>query len=114
MPPNPSPLPIAAALCCLTSIAPRIQRHHASKHPNRGSESPTLFPLAAAFGRQSIESLIDTAVEMDTGRYSSLSCDVIYYVIRLVTRVEGYLKFISRHYQWRTSFPERAGPSFAK
>ena len=36
---------------------------------------------------KSIASLLDTAIEMDTGRYSSISCAVILYVVRLVVRV---------------------------
>ena len=37
---------------------------------------------------------------MDTGRYSSISCAVILYVVRLVVRVEGYILFLLRHDAW--------------
>mmetsp|Transcript_70630 Transcript_70630/g.197306 ORF Transcript_70630/g.197306 Transcript_70630/m.197306 type:complete len:905 (-) Transcript_70630:1623-4337(-) len=49
---------------------------------------------------KSIDSLLDTAIEMDTGRYSSISCAVILYVVRLVVRVEGYILFLLRHAEW--------------
>jgi hypothetical protein len=41
-----------------------------------------------------VSRLVDTAVEMDTGRYGSTSCSVILYVIRLAVRLEGYVLFV--------------------
>ena len=41
----------------------------------------------------SLDCMLETALELDTGRYSSQS-PLILYVIRLVVRVEGFLLFL--------------------
>lgn len=38
--------------------------------------------------------MLDTALELDTGRYSPAQSPLILYVIRLVVRVEGFLLFL--------------------
>ena len=47
-----------------------------------------------------VERLLDTAIEMDTGRYGSMSCAVIMYALRLTVRLEGYLGFVCDHASW--------------
>ena len=49
---------------------------------------------------QAVEKLLDTAIEMDTGRYGSMSCVVIMYTVRLAVRLEGYLQFVCDHADW--------------
>lgn len=38
--------------------------------------------------------MLDTALELDTGRYSPAQSPLILYVFRLVVRVEGFLLFL--------------------
>lgn len=42
----------------------------------------------------SLDRMLDTALELDTGRYSRIRSPVILYVIRLLVRVEGFLLFL--------------------
>lgn len=42
----------------------------------------------------SLDRMLETALELDTGRYSPTQSPLILYVIRLVVRVEGFLLFL--------------------
>lgn len=42
----------------------------------------------------SLDRMLDTALELDTGRYSPAQSPLILYVFRLVVRVEGFLLFL--------------------
>ena len=42
----------------------------------------------------SLDRMLETALELDTGRYSPRQSPLILYVIRLVVRVEGFLLFL--------------------
>ena len=52
---------------------------------------------------KSIDEMIDFALELDTGKYTSSSAPVILYVIRLAVRVEEYMLFLIRHGAWANS-----------
>lgn len=42
----------------------------------------------------SLDRMLDTALELDTGRYSPAQSPLILYIFRLVVRVEGFLLFL--------------------
>ncbi|CAM9735833.1 unnamed protein product, partial [Hapterophycus canaliculatus] len=42
----------------------------------------------------SLDRMLDTALELDTGRYSPAQSPSILYVLRLVVRVEGFMLFL--------------------
>ena len=42
----------------------------------------------------SLDCMLETALELDTGRYSPSHSPLILYVIRLLVRVEGFLLFL--------------------
>lgn len=51
----------------------------------------------------SLDRMLETALELDTGRYSPGQSPLILYIIRLVVRVEGYLLFLrDDQLCWRT------------
>jgi hypothetical protein len=52
--------------------------------------------VAPALVLSSIHSMLEKVLDMDTGKYSTLS-ESILYVIRLVVRVEGFILFLGRH-----------------
>jgi hypothetical protein len=43
--------------------------------------------------------MVEFAVELDTGRYTS-SAAIILYVVRLVVRVEAFMLFLLQHNDW--------------
>jgi hypothetical protein len=57
-----------------------------------------------------ISELVNFALELDTGRYSDSTAAIILYVIRLVVRVEGFMRFLSDHNHWNKSAVAGAGP----
>ena len=57
-----------------------------------------------------ISELVNYALEIDTGRYSDSTAAIILYVIRLVVRVEGFMKFLCDHNSWDRSSLVGAGP----
>jgi hypothetical protein len=58
--------------------------------------------MAPALVLNSIHSMLERVLDMDTGKYSTLS-ESILYVIRLVVRVEGFILFLGRHRQHKSS-----------
>jgi hypothetical protein len=48
---------------------------------------------------KSLHSLLDLALDLDTGRYSETTSPIILYIIRLLVRVEGYMQFIVLHHR---------------
>lgn len=42
----------------------------------------------------SLDSMLNTALELDTGRYSPAQSPLILYIFRLIVRVEGFLLFL--------------------
>lgn len=51
---------------------------------------------------KSLSQLLERVIELDTGRFTR-SSRVILYVIRLLVRVEGFMRFISLHHAWDKS-----------
>lgn len=49
----------------------------------------------------SLDRMLDTALELDTGRYSPAQSPLILYVVRLVVRVEGFLLFLRDDHRCR-------------
>lgn len=49
---------------------------------------------------QSIQTILERVVDMDTGKYSSIS-ESILYAIRLVIRVEGFILFLGRNREYK-------------
>jgi hypothetical protein len=50
----------------------------------------------------SLQAMLERVLDMDTGKYSMLS-DAILYVIRLVVRVEGFILFLGKHLQYKST-----------
>ena len=45
--------------------------------------------------------MLDKALDMDTGRMRGAPARVILYAVRLALRVEGYVRFLLAHEEWR-------------
>ena len=48
----------------------------------------------------SLLNLLSHAIELDTGRWTERAATTILYVVRLAVRVEGFLVFMIRHFDW--------------
>ena len=66
---------------------------------NELTKSPTITV-------RSISKLLDLALEQDIGRYTEGAGPVILYILRLVVRVEGFIRFILEHYAWNCKIKE--------
>ena len=65
------------------------------KHPCVSHGHPHPHPtLSFQILLTSLDRMLDTALELDTGRYSPGQSPLILYVFRLVVRVEGFLLFL--------------------
>jgi hypothetical protein len=49
---------------------------------------------------QPLQTLLEAAKDLDTGKYSLSTSPTILYVLRLFVRVEGYIKFLIKHVRW--------------
>lgn len=47
--------------------------------------------------------MIETVVEMDTGRFTLSSAPLFLYVVRLAVRMEAYILYLVRHHDWMKS-----------
>jgi hypothetical protein len=64
----------------------------------------------------SVLKMIDLILEYDTGRYSSENSGMILFVIRIIVRIEGWIRYIVENYEWRVqlSLDEKVSGSGAK
>jgi len=56
---------------------------------------------------QPIQRLLELALDLDTGKFSVQSSQLILYVVRLAVRIEAYMNFLLDNYTWRT---QKSGP----
>jgi hypothetical protein len=56
---------------------------------------------------QPIQRLLELSLDLDTGKFSYQSSQLILYVVRLAVRVESYMNFLVDNYKWRT---QKDGP----
>lgn len=50
-----------------------------------------------------IQALLDIALDLDTGKYSPGTSRLILYIVRVVVRVEAYMRYLIQHHQWDNS-----------
>ena len=50
---------------------------------------------------EAVQHMLEKVIEMDTGKFSQVS-ESILYVTRLAVRIEGYLMFLNRNFQFHT------------
>ena len=73
-------------------VADRVVLH--SSQPSPFCFGVVTVPLRTQTLLSSLDRMLDTALELDTGRYSPAQSPLILYVFRLVVRVEGFLLFL--------------------
>src|SRR6185437_2859408 len=51
---------------------------------------------------QPIQRLLELALDLDTGKFSLQSSQLILYVVRLAVRVESYINFLVANWRWKS------------
>jgi len=53
----------------------------------------------------SLNAMVGTALDMETGSFEGASAAVIFFLVRIATRVEAYALFVQQHNEWRRAHP---------